>query len=117
MFKNDIRWIFQRFRKNIENKPPVWIQKFTNWGETQSIPVIASSPTSLEELRRLIKAASDEKLRVRCAGTGHSWAPIFSDRNNLLIYMENIRSEYKGCSGIRISPVSFFYHLQYVLNV
>lgn len=94
------------FEKRIQNNPPVKIEIFENWGKTQIIPVISSSPKTLDELKRLIKVASEEKLRVRCAGTGHSWAPIFSDRNNLLIYMNEMESDYDGGSRIRKSTVS-----------
>ncbi|CAG2205959.1 unnamed protein product [Mytilus edulis] len=103
--KDDIKWIIHRFKKAIENNPPVWIETFRNWGQTQTIPVIASVPMTLDQLKRLLKVASEEKLSVRCAGSGHSWSPIFSDRNNVLIYMENIKSDYEDGSRIRISPV------------
>ncbi|XP_076099587.1 L-gulonolactone oxidase-like [Mytilus galloprovincialis] len=102
--KDDIKWIIHRFKKAIENNPPVWIETFRNWGQTQTIPVIASVPMTLDQLKRLLKVASEEKLSVRCAGSGHSWSPIFSDRNNVLIYMENIKSDYEDGSRIRISP-------------
>lgn len=69
---------------------------------------------TLDQLKRLLKVASEEKLSVRCAGSGHSWSPIFSDRNNVLIYMENIKSDYEDGSRIRISPVSSV--ASYILN-
>ncbi|XP_071149077.1 L-gulonolactone oxidase-like [Mytilus edulis] len=90
-------------KTRIGDTPTVQKERFVNWGKTQSMEVISSSPTTKEELQKLVLAASEEGLSVRCAGRGHSWAPLFSDSNQLLIHVEDMKSDYKDGSKIRIS--------------
>ncbi|XP_071128649.1 L-gulonolactone oxidase-like [Mytilus edulis] len=101
--QGDIEDRLFKLQKRIGNSPSVQIETFENWGETQAIQVISSTPTTKEEIQKLVLAASEEGLRVRCAGTGHSWAPIFADSNQLLIYVKDMKSDYKDGSRIRIS--------------
>lgn len=93
-------------KTRIGDTPTVQKERFVNWGKTQSMEVISSSPTTKEELQKLVLAASEEGLSVRCAGRGHSWAPLFSDSNQLLIHVKDMKSDYKDGSKIRISDVS-----------
>ncbi|XP_052079585.1 L-gulonolactone oxidase-like isoform X2 [Mytilus californianus] len=101
--QGDIEDRLYKLQKRIGNSPSLQIETFENWGETQAIQVISTSPTTKEELQKLVLAASEEGLRVRCAGTGHSWAPLFADSKQLLIYVKDLKSDYKDGSRIRIS--------------
>lgn len=106
LFQGDVEDRLQKLQMIIGSSPSLQIETFENWGETQAIQVISSSPTTKEELKKLVLAASEQGLRVRCAGTGHSWAPIFADSKQLLIYVKDMKSDYKDGSRIRISNVS-----------
>ncbi|XP_076088202.1 L-gulonolactone oxidase-like isoform X2 [Mytilus galloprovincialis] len=101
--QGDVEDRLQKLQMIIGSSPSLQIETFENWGETQAIQVISSSPTTKEELKKLVLAASEQGLRVRCAGTGHSWAPIFADSKQLLIYVKDMKSDYKDGSRIRIS--------------
>ncbi|XP_063412030.1 uncharacterized protein LOC134694861 [Mytilus trossulus] len=101
--QGDIEDRLQKLQMIVGSSPSLQIETFENWGETQAIQVISSSPTTEKELKKLVLAASEQGLRVRCAGTGHSWAPIFADSKQLLIYVKDMKSDYKDGSRIRIS--------------
>ncbi|CAC5363242.1 unnamed protein product [Mytilus coruscus] len=101
--QGDIEDKLLRLQTRIGKSPATQIEMFENWGKTQAVQVISSSPTTKDELQKMILAASEEGLRVRCAGSGHSWAPIFSDNSQLPIYVKNMKSDYKDGSRIRIS--------------
>ncbi|CAC5357779.1 unnamed protein product [Mytilus coruscus] len=101
--QGDIEDKLSRLQNRLGKSPTLQIETFENWGQTQAMQVISSTPTTKDQLQKLVLATSEEGLRVRCAGSGHSWAPIFSDNNQLLIYVENIKSDYKDGSRIKIS--------------
>ena len=73
--------------------PVVLVEKFQNWGETQSSEVLSVQPTSVQEIQRVIIAAKACDLRIRCLGRGHSWSPIFTNDGEICIYMRNVQNE------------------------
>lgn len=112
-FQDDIQETITKLQTRLGKSPLVKKEVFQNWGKTQVIQVISSSPTTKEEIQKLVLAASEEGLHVRCAGSGHSWAPLFSDSKQLLIHVKDMKSDYKDGSRIRISNVSSNYFDQY----
>ena len=68
--------------------------------------MISCYPTSKDEIQSLIQAAAAEDVRVRCVGSRHSWAPLFSDSRQLLIYVAKMQSDYSDGSRIRLVNVS-----------
>ncbi|KAK3102691.1 hypothetical protein FSP39_013180, partial [Pinctada imbricata] len=98
-----IEEIKQDLQKRLGKSPQLIIETFENWGRSQSSNVIACYPTTKADIQNLIKAAAAEGVKIRCAGSKHSWAPVFSDDKNLLLYVEKMQSDYKDGSRIRIS--------------
>ena len=74
--------------------------------------MISCYPTSKDEIQSLVQAAAAEDVRVRCVGSRHSWAPLFSDDRQLLIYVAKMQSDYSDGSRIRLVNVSKTYLLQ-----
>lgn len=68
--------------------------------------MISCYPTSKDEMQSLVQAAAAEDVRVRCVGSRHSWAPLFSDDRQLLIYVAKMQSDYSDGSRIRLVNVS-----------
>ncbi|KAJ8306718.1 hypothetical protein KUTeg_015759 [Tegillarca granosa] len=82
-------------------------ESFKNWEGSQNRKrVLASRPETLTQLQNLIRYARDQGLRIRCAGTKHSWAPLFADENQICIYLTSLNSDYPGGKKIRFSPGS-----------
>ena len=52
--------------------------------------ILAVKPTKVEEVQRVIKGARQLGLRVRAAGTKHSWTPLFSDEGDVVIYVREL---------------------------
>ena len=101
-----------RLQQRIGSSPTLKIELFTNWGRTQKAKVISCYPTSKDEIQSLVQAAAAEDVRVRCVGSRHSWAPLFSDDRQLLIYVAKMESDYSDGSRIRLVNVSKQYLLQ-----
>ena len=99
-------------QQRIGSSPILKIELFTNWGRTQKAKVISCYPTSKDEIQSLVQAAGAEDVRVRCVGSRHSWAPLFSDDRQLLIYVAKMQSDYSDGSRIRLVNVSKKYLLQ-----
>jgi FAD/FMN-containing dehydrogenase len=53
----------------------------------ESTPSLTFVPTKVLGLQNLVKYAIENKKRVRCAGYRHSWSPVFSDDNEILVSM------------------------------
>ncbi|XP_061179400.1 uncharacterized protein LOC133188026 [Saccostrea echinata] len=70
------------------------IEKFQNWAATQESCVISCNPKTRDEMTKVIKAASEVKVGIRCAGQRHSWAPVFPDDNQICINVEDMISDY-----------------------
>ncbi|KAK7966852.1 uncharacterized protein PG986_001129 [Apiospora aurea] len=60
--------------------------EFQNWGQTvTNTPQYTFVPTTVLGVQNLVRWAASNNLRVRCAGYRHSWSPIFSQDNNVLV--------------------------------
>ena len=57
----------------------------------ESTPALTFVPTKVLGLQNLVKYAIENKKRVRCAGYRHSWSPVFSDDNEILVSMINLK--------------------------
>ncbi|KAL3888026.1 hypothetical protein ACJMK2_000409 [Sinanodonta woodiana] len=90
-------------QKAIGPDPTITIENFENWGKTQRARVLATHPETLNQLKKLISTAREMGLKVRCAGAKHSWAPLFADSEQLLIYMERMRSDYPNAAKIHMT--------------
>jgi len=65
---------------------------FDNWGLTvQNKPKFTFIPTTILGLENLVKYAKKNGLRVRCSGYRHTWAPLFSADNEILVSLLNIQ--------------------------
>ena len=100
-------------QQRIGSSPTLKIELFLNWGRNQKAKVISCYPTSKDEIQSLVQAAAAEDVRVRCVGSRHSWAPLFSDDRQLLIYVAKMQSDYSDGSRIRLVNVSKKYLLQH----
>ncbi|KAH7049240.1 hypothetical protein B0J12DRAFT_574246 [Macrophomina phaseolina] len=66
-------------------------EEFENWGETvKHTPRYTFIPTTVLGVQNIILFASANHLRVRCGGYRHSWSPVFSQRNEILISFVNL---------------------------
>jgi len=77
--------------------PIILIEKFQNWGMTQTMDVLSVRPKSVKEVENLIIAMTkynrlypDEPLSMRCVGDAHSWSPLFPDEGNILMYTSEL---------------------------
>lgn len=75
--------------------PILVIEKFQNWGTTQTMSVLSVKPKNVEEVQRVVKAAKEyisegKPCSIRCVGDGHSWSPLFVDENNILMYTSQL---------------------------
>ena len=95
----------KKLQDRIGGSPKLEIEKFENWGKTQRAKVISCYPTTKDEMQQVVKAAAAENVKVRCAGSRHSWAPLFSDDHHLILNVGKMQSDYPDGSKIRISDV------------
>ncbi|KAF2144536.1 uncharacterized protein K452DRAFT_245458 [Aplosporella prunicola CBS 121167] len=59
---------------------------FQNWGESvNNTPRYTFIPSTVLGLQNLARFASANNFRVRCGGYRHSWAPIFSQNNEIFV--------------------------------
>jgi hypothetical protein len=84
---------------------------FENWGlvkEAKCTPALTCVPTKVEGLINLVKWVNKyhPKLRIRCAGYRHSWAPIFSEDRQILVSMLNLQQATQLPDPSVISPTS-----------
>ena len=84
--------------------PRVIIEKFRNWGRTQEAVVLAVRPRCLQDIQKIVVACRQLGLRIRCVGYGHSWSPLFSDENNVLMQMDALKPE-EGQPAIKLNTV------------
>ncbi|KAK8034257.1 hypothetical protein PG993_009252 [Apiospora rasikravindrae] len=60
--------------------------RFHNWGQTvTNTPQYTFVPSTVLGVQNLVRWAASNNRRVRCAGYRHSWSPIFSQDNNILV--------------------------------
>lgn len=98
--------VMRRIQERMGHSPKLEIEEFENWAGTYNADVISCSPTSKEEIQKVIEAAKEEGVKLRCAGSQHSWSPVFSDDRQLLLKLGKVRSDYGHGAKIRISNVS-----------
>ena len=84
---------------------------FENWGlveEARNTPALTCVPTKVEGLINLVNWVKKyhPELRIRCAGYRHSWAPIFSEDNQILVSMLNLQQVTQLPDPSVISPTS-----------
>lgn len=66
--------------------------QFNNWGQTvQNTPKYTLVPKKILGLHNLVKYAKEHKLRVRVGGYRHSWSPHFSQNEEILISLLNLK--------------------------
>jgi hypothetical protein len=67
-------------------------KNFDNWGLTvRNKPKFTFVPTTILGLENLVKYAKEKGIRVRCSGYRHTWAPMFSADNEILVSLLNIQ--------------------------
>ncbi|KAA8896395.1 hypothetical protein FN846DRAFT_900289 [Sphaerosporella brunnea] len=65
--------------------------EFKNWGLTVSnTPAYTFVPTSVQGLQNLVLWAKANNKRVRASGYRHSWTPLFSQDNEILVSMLHV---------------------------
>ena len=106
ILKKEMEEVMRRIQERIGHSPKLEIEEFENWAGTYNADVISCSPTSKEEIQKVIEAAKEEGVKLRCAGSQHSWSPVFSDDRQLLLKLGKVRSDYGHGAKIRISNVS-----------
>ena len=85
-------------QRKIGRLPILVIEKFQNWGATQTMSVLSVKPKNVGEVERVVKAAKEyssegDSCSIRCVGDGHSWSPLFADENNILMYTSELTLE------------------------
>lgn len=98
----------KRLQERIGHSPGLEIEHFENWAGTYSADVISCSPISKEEMQKVIAAANEEGVKLRCTGSSHSWSPVFSDDHQLLMRLGKVRNDYGHGAKIRISNVRLY---------
>nr|XP_022307980.1 uncharacterized protein LOC111113982 [Crassostrea virginica] len=101
--KKEMEEVMRRIQERMGHSPKLEIEEFENWAGTYNADVISCSPTSKEEIQKVIEAAKEEGVKLRCAGSQHSWSPVFSDDRQLLLKLGKVRSDYGHGAKIRIS--------------
>ena len=93
-------------QEKVGRLPILLIEKFQNWGKTQKMNVLSVKPRTVEDVKNVVNAVSrynsegrNQRVTIRCVGDGHSWSPLFPDKNSILMYT----SELVPSSGERIS--------------
>ncbi|KAL8584779.1 hypothetical protein ACOMHN_035698 [Nucella lapillus] len=71
--------------------PYVDIVQFINWDKTIEIDqLFYTVPTTIFQVRRIIKAAAYLGMRVRATGVGHSRSPLYVDEGNILMDVRHL---------------------------
>lgn len=87
----------EEIKKQLNGKPWLKIMDFHNWADTQICSnVYECHPKNLKEIQTLVVACNHNHMRIRCAGAGHSWAPIFSDDSTVLAIMDEMEGYSSG---------------------
>ncbi|KAF7586503.1 hypothetical protein BBP40_008785 [Aspergillus hancockii] len=82
--------------------------KFENWGQNvKNTPRYTFVPTSVYGVQQIVLYAKEKNLRVRCGGYRHSWSPVFSQDNHILISLLGIRQVTVLPDPMSITPGKF----------
>ena len=66
---------------------------FQNWGESvKNTPKYTFVPTTVLGLSNLVKFCKTNQLRVRCGGYRHSWSDTFSEDNQVLVSLIDLKT-------------------------
>lgn len=66
---------------------------FSNWGESvYNTPKYTFVPTTVLGVRNVVKFCKTQNLRVRCGGYRHSWSPIFSSDQEVLVSLLDLNT-------------------------
>lgn len=82
------------------------IEYFKNWAGNQRSAVLSCYPQTKKEMSIIIKFAAEKNKGIRCAGSRHSWAPVFADSFQICVNTENMESDYTSRTNIRVADVS-----------
>ncbi|QDS77850.1 hypothetical protein FKW77_006731 [Venturia effusa] len=78
--------LFEDQSKHISIKQVIHKEQFQNWGQNLSnTPLNTFFPTTVLGVQNVVLYAIKKNFRVRCASYRHSWAPIFGEKNEILI--------------------------------
>jgi FAD/FMN-containing dehydrogenase len=78
---------------------------FENWGESvQNTPKYTFVPSTVLGLQNLVKFTKQNGLRVRCSGYRHSWSPIFSSDNEILVSLLDLEEVTTVPDSLAIGP-------------
>lgn len=81
------------------------IEYFKNWAGNQRSAVLSCYPQTKEEMSIIIKFAAEKNMGIRCAGSRHSWAPVFADSFQICVNTENMESDYTSRTNIRVADL------------
>ncbi|KAE8447628.1 hypothetical protein EG329_010599 [Mollisiaceae sp. DMI_Dod_QoI] len=78
---------------------------FHNWGlSVENTPQYTFIPRTVYGLSNLVKFASAQGFRIRCAGYRHSWSSIFSADKQILVSLLNLEEVTKIPDAMSIEP-------------
>lgn len=87
---------------------------WTNWGQNQVCsPKDILCPSNLEEIKNIIKQASQENINIRFIGSGHSWSDLVctngylinTDKLNKILSIDHKSCRVKVESGIKLKDL------------
>ena len=67
-------------------------------------------------LQAVVRACWKLVIRIRCVGSGHTWAPYQEDENSLLMYMKDLKRE-NGDPIILLKVISMTFYLELLMEV
>lgn len=100
--------VIERLQARVGFWPRFKSKTFHNWAKNQTSSVISCSPRTKQEMSEVIKAAFCENVGIRCAGSRHSWAPVFADSGQISVKIKNLKSDYTSQTNIRIADVRIY---------
>ena len=93
-------------------------EEFKNFGNTQNrANIIAARPRNLAEIKATLQFARGGNLTVRAAGNAHSWAPLFADEEQIIMYMGDVTYDDRCQSRISINKDVIHFIIQNQLNI
>ncbi len=60
----DLEGTLKNLKSEVGSTPEIKLEKFQNWGRTQKAELLITTPTAVEEVQSVIKAAKKLKLKV-----------------------------------------------------
>ncbi|KAK8038297.1 hypothetical protein PG994_015064 [Apiospora phragmitis] len=82
--------------------------EFENWGQTvKNTPQYTFLPTTVLGVQNLVRWCAPNNLHVRCAGYRHSWSPIFSQDNEVLVSFVDLTQVTSLPDPMSIQPGNF----------